>query len=692
MWEPAWYSDVHAEAIAENTVLLREFKEAGMTTILTVDRCVTERRNRHLLAVPRDLTTFGKHISNTMRERVGLVDYLEIMNEPNGWSGRGRSDEKYELMTPDSYVRVLRAAHHAAKTVAPNVKVAGPCAIQIPAPWIERVLQPDARDCLDAVTYHAYGTGADINYAQRLKTVRRLMDAAGKSELPMIQTEHGCASECLTADWEITRRQRRAAEDIVKRHVVGLACGQRAHMLFLGDMRPQGCHYVVFLQGNPGNRDRLIPAPVLLTQRACVERLGGARFEKELNLGAAFQCHLFSKPNGDQIIAFWTREKPADPTACMVLGAANLLGLKLYDVMGNERELTLQNGYPCVPLSPTPQFLSSAGEPAALERALLNASIRGVGNPVQSVVTIKSPRQIEVKVLNRTNKPVSGNVRVANAKNAAVTPETYGFSNLPPGGSTASILELSKRIGMEHPISFQVLAVPDGFDQWDTRDVTLRANLVPHARIKVDGNLADWAGCRPIALGAANRVRLRGHTAVPWPDKDTFEAKVCLAWDDQHLYVALSVQDAVFHTDTTKPDQPWLQDSVQLAFDTLRNGGKHGYTDDDFEYSIIQTAAGAQVHALVVSSERYDAYMHKKLGLVPSLPVAIVRSPNKTIYEFAFSPVWVSPFRLEAGNIMRWSLIVNNNDGNGRTGWLEITPGIGKSKQPGKFLDMVLIR
>lgn len=39
---------------------------------------------------------------------------------------------------------------------------------------------------------------------------------------------------------------------------------------------------------------------------------------------------------------------------------------------------------------------------------------------------------------------------------------------------------------------------------------------------------------------------------------------------------------------------------------------------------------------------------------------------------------------------MRWSLLVNPNNGRGRMGWLELSPGIGGRKDPAQFLDLVL--
>ena len=70
---------------------------------------------------------------------------------------------------------------------------------------------------------------------------------------------------------------------------------------------------------------------------------------------------------------------------------------------------------------------------------------------------------------------------------------------------------------------------------------------------------------------------------------------------------------------------------------------------------------------------------------------AVRHYPDRTVYEIAFMPRAVSPFKLRAGASMRWNALVNLNNGKGRIGYLELTDGIGWKKCPGRFLDLVLL-
>ena len=87
----------------------------------------------------------------------------------------------------------------------------------------------------------------------------------------------------------------------------------------------------------------------------------------------------------------------------------------------------------------------------------------------------------------------------------------------------------------------------------------------------------------------------------------------------------------------------------------------------------------------------YDS-VDKQLGVVPAVKSAVRVENGRTVYELAFPRLLVSPFRLQAGSAMRFSVLVNVNNGKGRAGWLELTPGIGQTpKLPGNFIDLILL-
>ena len=88
----------------------------------------------------------------------------------------------------------------------------------------------------------------------------------------------------------------------------------------------------------------------------------------------------------------------------------------------------------------------------------------------------------------------------------------------------------------------------------------------------------------------------------------------------------------------------------------------------------------------------YDS-LNKQQGLLPAdeVPVAIRKYADRTVYEIAFPRRAVSPFKLMPYSVMRLGTLVNLNNGKERTGYLELTPGIGYRKMPGQWMDLVLL-
>ena len=92
------------------------------------------------------------------------------------------------------------------------------------------------------------------------------------------------------------------------------------------------------------------------------------------------------------------------------------------------------------------------------------------------------------------------------------------------------------------------------------------------------------------------------------------------------------------------------------------------------------------------ASLAYHDSLHKPLGVVDDVALDIAQEGRKTIYTIKFSPQAVSPFRLNAGESMRFAVLANLNDGKTRYGALETAPGIlVKGKWPYGFQELVLV-
>ena len=135
-------------------------------------------------------------------------------------------------------------------------------------------------------------------------------------------------------------------------------------------------------------------------------------------------------------------------------------------------------------------------------------------------------------------------------------------------------------------------------------------------------------------------------------------------------------------------------DSLQFGIDTMKNATPEtkGFQSDDFEYLIGEFQKKPLVWRLAASSVTWDSFA-KEIGEIDDVKLAIRHQPGKTIYEMAFSPVAVSPFRLIAGSSCRLNVLVNLSDGIRRIGWLQLSRGMGDNPfRPAEFLDVALAK
>jgi len=177
--------------------------------------------------------------------------------------------------------------------------------------------------------------------------------------------------------------------------------------------------------------------------------------------------------------------------------------------------------------------------------------------------------------------------------------------------------------------------------------------------IKVDGNLDDWSGASwtPIGDGAPAKI----------------SAEFAAAWDDANFYFACKVRDDV-HLQKMSGVDIWKQDAVQIGFDTLCNGWEsRWYQADDYEYGLALTESGPLAWGWQGVG-----------GKARKVQVEISRSGNMTLYEAVIPWSALKPLRPSAGRIFAMSVLVDNDDGAGRT-YIAWGGGLATRKDPRQF-------
>jgi hypothetical protein len=192
----------------------------------------------------------------------------------------------------------------------------------------------------------------------------------------------------------------------------------------------------------------------------------------------------------------------------------------------------------------------------------------------------------------------------------------------------------------------------------------------------VDGILTDWVGANYVGLAApADYVTVGAATT----GANDVRASFALRWDPQALYLAVLVDDEAQANGYTAAEM-WQGDSLQVAFDMAHNGGSAYDATDDYEYGWAKTSTGDVRHRFYAPNGAPAA----------ADTFAVTRDGTTTIYEVRVPATDLGIATLAAGKVFGFSLLVNDNDGTGRDGFLQWTPGIGQSKNPGLFGEVTL--
>jgi hypothetical protein len=191
---------------------------------------------------------------------------------------------------------------------------------------------------------------------------------------------------------------------------------------------------------------------------------------------------------------------------------------------------------------------------------------------------------------------------------------------------------------------------------------------------KIDGDLSDWpAAARPIRMPQDAGV-------VMMPDRkgdDDLSVAMRAAADSKALYLGITVRDDVQFA--APGALAWTNDSIQLGIDPRHERTEGRYGPHDSEYSLMLGSDGKpEVQCWVAPAGLGDQSR--------AFTLAVKRTGLDTVYEVAIQWSAIGVKVGAGGPVLGLNVLVNDNDGAGRRGYIELTPGIGKVKDPSQYL------
>ena len=218
-------------------------------------------------------------------------------------------------------------------------------------------------------------------------------------------------------------------------------------------------------------------------------------------------------------------------------------------------------------------------------------------------------------------------------------------------------------------------------------------------RPAIDGDLSKWAEGEPLGMGQAEQAH-----GKPWKGPTDLSAYAYTRWDAQYFYFACAVTDDVFFQPYSAADME-RGDSVQFAIasDALSrkngNGGvaasrNNGHDYVKFGMALLKAGKNPQERrppekveqaGTVATLVRFpDTSGNAKRAAPVSVKgalVAIRHEGTRTFYEAAIPWVTLQSTPPHPGDIIRMSIVVNDNDGQGR-GYMEWGGNLAERPQP----------
>ncbi len=265
-------------------------------------------------------------------------------------------------------------------------------------------------------------------------------------------------------------------------------------------------------------------------------------------------------------------------------------------------------------------------------------------------------QDVSITLTNPFTTPIHAKLDWTVPEGWQVTPGQLIFDAAP-----AAAASVTAHMRTQGPIRFPVPVLEGTVQDPETEapiSLSLPLDLVPsldipHApdTVTLDGDLSEWTASPPMAMHY-------GVNCDP-ADVEDLQAFTRLMWDEEHLYVAVEVEDNEFHQ-PYYGDVVWMADSVELWFE-----------HSNWSFSLTKNGPQVFLH------DRPDKHLD---AITDAVPLAVRRDGTRVVYEAAFPAAEIPQISLIPGTIIHFSLLVNDLDANGpleKRHWVEVTPGAG---------------
>ena len=294
-----------------------------------------------------------------------------------------------------------------------------------------------------------------------------------------------------------------------------------------------------------------------------------------------------------------------------------------------------------------------------------------------------------------SDKTISGTLNI-------ISPQTLS-ERIPPVKIVDTIPKMTRLVEFNIPMDFtadfinlQIEVVLNNDEKIQLEKSSYFTALVPVSGTpKVDGVIEknEYNKSAPIVINK-DRMVIGTNGLVggfEWNGPEDLSAKGYINYDKDYFYLAMEVEDDILGSNDANK-RIWANDSIQFSF-ADRAEKKAAFT----EIGIGFVGDKPEIARYYYMGEKENIIYHDSIGAKEGFEedTELMISRNGTITTYELKIPWIdiypvrNPFPRDS---VFFSIIVNENDLNGREGWLEFAPGIGARKDPSLFTSVIVIK